>query len=140
MNNEINTNKIIVDQEFLDANPGLVLEVGDEYELPTAEVNTPEIIEHEISQEDLDINPVLVEEGVEVGDVVELEMSGEPIEDVIEEDVNISSKPLILNGKEVTEVTTRTVNDREVRVLVLSDGSRVDVAEDYYQMLLKEQE
>ena len=49
-------------------------------------------------------------------------------------------KPIISEGKEVVEVTSRIVNDREVRVLVLSDGSRVDVAEEYYHQLVKEQE
>lgn len=146
------TNKIIVDQDFLDANPGLVLDVGDEYELPT-----DQIIEHVITNEDLDNNPGLDKE-VEVGDVVELEMGDEPIEETVilnsvdipethnnedelltPSEVENITKPIILDGKEVTQVTSRIVNGREIKVFVLSDGSRVDIADSYYEMLIKEQ-
>lgn len=51
-----------------------------------------ELVDHEISQEDLDMNPDLVEEGVKVGEVIQLPVVSLSEEEMIEVKKDIEKK------------------------------------------------
>lgn len=107
-----------------------------------------ELVDHEISQEDLDANPELVADGVKVGDVIELPMLVDeediakakaeheaPAAPVVEE-VPAETTPdvtLVYKGKKVISTGTETINGVQYQRLALEDGTVVNVAEDEYR-------
>jgi hypothetical protein len=76
---------------------------------------TEEVIEHKLTNEDLEMNPDLVDEGLKVGDVVDVPIeTTETTEEVIEKD---EKKPLFLYEKLGIQIPVHTIDDIDLKAI-----------------------
>lgn len=73
---------------------------------------TEEVIEHKLTDEDLEMNPELVEEGLKTGDVVEVPI--ETTEEVIEVEEN---EPLFFYEKVGIQIPVNTIDDIDLKAI-----------------------
>lgn len=121
--------------------------------LADGSIEAIELVDHVITQEDLDLNPSLVTEGVKVGDVIGLPpLSDEPLTDeqkseiekehpgsfpeVVEPTIVASETTpdatLLYKGKKVISTTVSAINGIEYQQLILEDSSIVNLTQADY--------